>query len=198
MVSTAHLVLALLFLALAVALTTETSPRWGRAVAFEPKLSGALKRWGHLGAATVLVQSALGGMVRHLDAGLACPDVPLCLGRVVPPLANPLIGLHFAHRLLGALAVFVVIMGTLAVLRAGAGGRLALLAVSGTGLVLAQIGLGVWSVAGRLAVTPVSLHTLVGALLFAVATAQARLGRTADGVEHGALAPQTSRPATFR
>ena len=41
-----------------------------------------------------VVQSLLGGMVRHLDAGMACPDVPLCLGRVVPPMIHPLVALH--------------------------------------------------------------------------------------------------------
>ena len=111
------------------------------------------------------------------------------LGRVVPPLVSPLLGLHFTHRLLGIVAAFVLIAGTLAVLRAGARGRIALLAASGTALVLVQIGLGVWSVAGRLAVTPVSLHTLVAALLFATAAAQARLGRIGENRMRGAIAP---------
>lgn len=192
-ISTAHLVLALLFLALAVALVTESSTGWHTKATSGPRLSGALRRWGHAGAVIVLVQSVLGGVVRHLDAGLACPDLPLCLGRVVPPLVSPLLGLHFAHRLLGILTALAVITGTLAMLRAGARGRIALLAVSGTALVLAQIGLGVWSVASRLAVAPVSLHTLVAALLFATAVAQAHLGNIGDSRSRWLRAPpQTS------
>ena len=198
-VSTTHLMLALLFLALAVALTTESSTKWPATAAFGPRLSGALRHWGYAGAVIVFVQSVLGGLVRHLDAGLACPDVPLCFGRVVPPLVNRLLGLHFAHRLLGVLAAFAVIAGTLAMLRAGARGRIALLAVSGTALVLAQVGLGVWSVASRLAVAPVSLHTLVAALLFATAVAQAHLGNIGDSRRRGVRAPlQTSDVGTPR
>ena len=102
------------------------------------------------------------------------------------------------HRLLGIVAAFVLIAGTLAVLRAGARGRIALLAASGTALVLVQIGLGVWSVAGRLAVTPVSLHTLVAALLFATAAAQARLGRIGENRMRGAIAPLASGAGALR
>ena len=84
-------------------------------------------------------------------------------------------------------------------LRAGARGRIALRAVSGTALVLAQVGLGVWSVASRLAVAPVSLHTLFAALLFATAVAQAHLGNIGDSRRRGVRAPlQTSDVGTPR
>src|SRR3972149_5314746 len=36
-------------------------------------------------AALVYSQSALGAYVRHLEAGLACPDFPTCLGTWFPP-----------------------------------------------------------------------------------------------------------------
>ena len=56
-------------------------------------------------AALVFSQSALGAYVRHLDAGLACPDFPTCLGKWVPPLlAGPVLA-HFSHRTLGYLVL---------------------------------------------------------------------------------------------
>ncbi len=186
-VSTTHLVLALLFLALVVTLAVESSPRRGEAEAFAPGLRRALRRWGHAAAATVLVQSVAGGLVRHMEGGLACPDVPLCLGEVVPPFVHPLVALHFAHRVLGVITAVVVLAATGAILRAGARGAVARLAAVASALVVAQIGLGIWSVAGRLAVAPVSLHTLVAALLFAAAIALAGWGR---------VTPPSQPPAT--
>jgi heme A synthase len=141
-------------------------------------------------AGTVLMQSLLGGVVRHMDAGLACPDVPLCLGRVVPPLIHPLVTLHFAHRVLGVITALVVLAAVAAIFRAGARGGVARLAGAAGALVLAQIALGVWSVAGRLAVAPVSLHTLVAALLFATTVALARFGRVSE--THALGAPATA------
>ena len=92
-ISTAHLGLAFLFLALAVVLTVATGPsRWTTA---EPDPERA--RWvrtASLGlAGLVFAQSIVGAGVRHAEAGMACPDIPLCLGRVVPPFANGLIAL---------------------------------------------------------------------------------------------------------
>jgi heme A synthase len=53
-------------------------------------------------------------------------------------------------------------------------------------LVLGQVALGVLSVAGRLAVVPVSLHTLGAAALFATWVALVAWGRVA--AERGAAA----------
>ena len=175
-VSTAHLALALLFLALAVALAVESSPHGAEAAAFPDSLRSALRGWGGGAATLVLVQSLLGGLVRHLDAGLACPDVPLCLGEVVPPLDHPLVALHFFHRALAVITALVAAGAVIAIARAGARGRVLQLAMGALGLMLVQVALGIWSVAGLLAVLPVSLHTLVAALLFASTVALQRWG----------------------
>jgi heme A synthase len=175
-VSTTHLALALVFLALAVVLAVATSPHRAEARAFAPELRGALRAWGPTAAAFVLAQSLLGGLVRHLEAGMACPDLPLCLGRVVPPLDEPLVAVHFAHRVAAVLSGIVVLVAAAAILTR-ASGRIRRLAIAAAALVIAQIALGVLSVAGRLAVVPVSLHTLGAAALFAILVALAAWGR---------------------
>ena len=176
-VSTTHLTLAFLFLGLAVALAVETSPRRADAAIASPALRGALRRWGTTAAALVLAQSVLGGLVRHLDAGMACPDLPLCLGQVVPPLGQPLVAVHFLHRVLSLVTGMVVIATALKVRRRAARGPVRRLAGGAIVLVLLQIALGVASVATGLAVAPASFHTLGAASLFATTAALAAWGR---------------------
>jgi cytochrome c oxidase assembly protein subunit 15 len=113
-------------------------------------------------AALVFSQSSLGAFVRHLDAGLACPDFPACLGKWVPPLfAGPVLA-HFSHRTLGYLVLLTAAMLYLFVRRdpRQRGNRpLALLF-----LVLAAVQIGV----GALVVLS-GLHYLATALHLAVA-----------------------------
>jgi heme a synthase len=136
-----------------------TGPHRSEASAFPPELRAALRRWGIVAAAFVFVQSLLGGLVRHVEAGMACPDLPLCLGQVVPPLGEPLVAVHFAHRVVAVLTGVVVLAAAAAIAARGSG-RIRTLALAAAALVIAQIALGVLSVAARLAVVPVSLHTL--------------------------------------
>ena len=182
-VSTAHLTLALLFLGLAAALAVETSSRQADPADLTPDLRSALRRWGTAASGFVLIQSVMGALVRHLDAGMACPDLPLCLGQVVPPLGQPLVALNFLHRVMALVAGIVVVVAALTVLRSPVRGPLRRLAWSTISLLLLQIVLGVTSVATYLAVMPVSLHTLGAASLFVATVALAAWGR-----------PPSSRP----
>src|SRR2546422_173091 len=56
-----------------------------------------------LGALFAYTTIVVGGIVRGMDAGLACPDWPLCNGSVVPNLADARILVEYIHRLVAAL-----------------------------------------------------------------------------------------------
>ena len=55
----------------------------------------------------------VGATMRHTDAGLAIPDVPLAFGALIPPHWSQGIAIHFAHRV-GALIASVLIVAATA------------------------------------------------------------------------------------
>lgn len=177
-VSTTHLALALLFLVLATALAEVTGGR-----SSEPKPPRSGRVWGMVATALVFGQSLLGGVVRHTDAGMACPDVPLCMGEWVPPLGHPLVRLQYGHRVLGVAVALAILWGAASVWRLDP--RLRRWALAAVVLVTAQIGLGVASVATILAPIPVSLHTLFAAVLLVATTVWATAGLHASHDEPG-------------
>lgn len=181
-VSTTHLGLAFLFLGLAVVLAARTSPRFAERRPSDGGHRRLLRIRGWTAAGLVFLQSLLGAAVRHADAGMACPDVPTCLGEWAPPLGNGLVALHFAHRVAAILALAAVLWLAIGALRAHGMPGAVRRAVSGAvALTLAQITLGILSVTTLLAVTPVSLHTLGAALLLAVLVLLAAWGGEDDG-----------------
>lgn len=164
-VSTSHLGLAFLFLALATVLAVASGKGWLATAGTPGPARTQVRRAASFGALLVFGQSLVGAAVRHTDAGMACPDVPLCLGRWIPPLQETLVALHFSHRLLGLAVLGVALwVGHLAY-RRGPIGRVRTLGVLITVLAMAQVLLGFLSVFLRLAVAPVSLHTLLAASL---------------------------------
>lgn len=52
----------------------------------------------------------LGGVVRASEAGLGCPDWPLCHGQVIPPLERDVL-IEYSHRL-AAMTVGFMVLGT--------------------------------------------------------------------------------------
>jgi heme A synthase len=164
-VSTSHLGLAFLFLALATVLFVTSSSSWEDGIGPRPASRRILRVTAVLATVLTFAQSLVGAAVRHTDAGVACPDVPLCLGQWIPPLDNGLVILHYSHRSLGVVLLGAVLLaGHLAFWRGGSR-RLRLLGVAIAGVVTAQFLLGFFSVYFRLAVIPVSLHTLLAATL---------------------------------
>jgi heme A synthase len=132
-----------------------------------------------VGAGLVFLQSVLGGLMRHMDAGMACPDAPLCLGQVVPPPVNAPIAVHFSHRVLGILVALAVCVLAYRLHRSTLPFRIRRWGPVAAALVLTQVGLGFASVLTVLAVVPVSLHTLVAASLLAALVHVATVGEPA-------------------
>ena len=163
-VSTTHLALAFLFLALVTGLTVVTSPGWSEGSGAGERLVG-LRTLATSCAALTFLQSVLGGAVRHMDAGLVCPDVPLCLGQWVPPLQTATVAVHFGHRVTGLLLLITLLTLTVRALQSLGPSAARNLAIAAGVLVTLQVLLGFLSVYTRLAVLPVSFHTLLAAAI---------------------------------
>ncbi len=164
-VSTSHLGLAFVFLGLVAVLATVTNPAWTQGLGPGDEVRKTLRRIGISAVALVLVQSLVGAAVRHTDAGMACPDIPLCLGQWIPPISYPMVALHFGHRVLGLMVLAMALwVGHIAFWK-GRSVEIARMGVGAALVAMAQVLLGFLSVYYRLAVEPVSLHTLLAAIL---------------------------------
>ena len=108
-VSIGHAGLAQLFFCMTVTMAVVTSPRWRNTV--DPVDDPMLRKLAAATTALIYVQIILGATMRHNDAGLAIPDFPLAFGRLIPPVWNAQVGIHFAHRV-GALCVSIAILAT--------------------------------------------------------------------------------------
>jgi cytochrome c oxidase assembly protein subunit 15 len=108
-VSIGHAGLAQLFFCMTVSLALFTSRGWNRN---EPAVEDpTLRRVALATTVMIYLQILLGATMRHVEAGLAIPDFPLAFGRLLPPVWNAAIAVHFAHRL-GAVLVTIAILAT--------------------------------------------------------------------------------------
>ena len=153
LVSTAHLVNALLILAGLIVLAEGPRPP-----ALVPAKVGRL---AVAGLAALLLQLALGGYVRHAGAGLACPDFPLCSGSLLPHHWESAV--HWIHRWLGVLLLGVFVHLAIAARRTALGG----VAAAAAALAFVQVGLGIAAVLSGLAVPLRATHAVVAYLLWA-------------------------------
>ena len=167
-ISTTHLALAFLFLSLVTVLTAVTSPTRATGVLLtEQQLSrlSVVKKLGILSAILIFTQSVLGAVVRHTGTGLVCPDVPLCFGEWIPPLGTMPVVIHFSHRLLGIIVLISLLVLAYKSTKTIEDSTIRTLAFTAVGLGISQVILGFLSVYSLLAIIPVSLHTLIAALL---------------------------------
>lgn len=147
-----------------------------------------------LGLATSALMFALiviGSVVRTTGSGLACPDWPLCHGRLIPPLQFNIF-IEWFHRLI-ALLVSLLLFATVAwsLARRALRARLGGLALLATGLLLVQVLLGALTVWKLLHPSVVSSHLAVALLLFASMLALTLVARAEAGLvstNHAGLA----------
>jgi heme A synthase len=178
MVSTTHLGVSLIFFIYLIWLTFRL--REGDA---RPLLVPAgIRRWTLGAGILVYLQCLVGALMRHLGAGLACVDLPLCRGRVWPSGEHPSVLLHAGHRLIAVAAGIVVIGVAVAAFRAARGrpGMRALAVALGL-VVLVQIGLGAASILTFLDALPVTAHLGGAAALLAGLSCLLWSTRAADG-----------------
>ncbi len=167
LVSVAHATLAQSFFCLVVCLSYFTSSEWK----FDqpPKTAPISdRRIFIIMAALVYIQLILGALVRHSGAALAIPDFPLANGRLIPEFTSTQIVIHFLHRI-GAVIVLIWTMITAGLVFRNYRNRsqfvrpTIFLMIS----VLAQIGIGGWTVLSKTDVSVATAHVAVGALILA-------------------------------
>jgi heme A synthase len=164
-ISTSHLTMAFVFLALAVSMWARTTEGSVGRIRLAEELRAGLRPLAAGVVGLTFLQSIIGAYVRHSDAGMACPDVPLCRGFVIPPLDDAFVLTHFVHRVTGYLLLAATLWLGIWILRNVQDRTLRRLGHLAMGLIVLQVTLGFLSVLQFLAVAPVSLHTLGAALL---------------------------------
>ena len=121
-----------------------------------------------LGAIFAYTTIVLGGTVRGMGAGLACPDWPLCYGHVVPDLADPLVAVEYAHRLVAALTtLFLLLTLLVALLWFRSDVRLVSLSFASVALLVTQVGFGALTITSSLDWVVVTIHLALGTATFA-------------------------------
>jgi len=111
--------------------------------------------------ALVYFQAALGAYVRHLEAGLACPDFPTCLGRWLPSFLDRGVLAHYSHRVTGYLVFLTALALYLGVRRDPRQRDSRGLAAAFLFLVAAQVAVGVLVVLSGLEFLAAALHLAV-------------------------------------
>ncbi|MDB4969811.1 MAG: cyoE [Myxococcales bacterium] len=163
-VSTAHLAVSQLFFLTLIYIAFRARDDHRRA------LPAKVQRMALWGAIAVYVQMLLGALMRHLGAGLACTDVPLCQGKLWPTGVHPNVTLHVVHRLFALLVLGHLIGMAITTAKNTDRRGVKLLAVAAPLLAVVQITLGILSVTTFLDAVPVTAHLGVAALLLADCT----------------------------
>jgi len=166
-VSTAHLAVSqlffvtLIYIAFRAGQNSEAQPR------ALPKKVQRMTLWA---AGLVYAQMVLGALMRHLGAGLACTDVPLCQGKLWPTGVHPNVTLHVVHRLFALVVLGHLVGMAIVVAKNSQRGVVKALAVAAPVLAVVQITLGILSVTTFLDAVPVTAHLGVAAAILADCT----------------------------
>jgi cytochrome c oxidase assembly protein subunit 15 len=183
-----HACVAQAFFCLA-ALTALATSRWSisasRATMLFPA-AGRFIRFAGICVLAIYLQLIVGATMRHHDAGLAIPDLPLSYGKLLPPITSAQLAsvnhlrawdlnldpvtlgqiwLCFGHRIGAVVVTGLLLILIVSVLRHHRGGPLPVLAVILGGLLLTQLTLGVLTVIFRKPADVASAHVAVGALV---------------------------------
>ncbi len=119
-------------------------------------------RWHTVLCFTVLALIALGGAVRAMNAGLACPDWPLCFGEYVPDY-HPQVYFEFIHRVLaGTVGIVTLILNGTILLNKKLSRNVRILAGVSFLLLGSQVILGGLTVLKLLQSMIVTLHLIFG------------------------------------
>lgn len=171
-ISASHGVVAEIFFLLTGLLAFATSRWWVEAPA-DPaprrfSLRPPLVRSAFLLLLLILLQIAVGAVMRHSYAGLAIPSFPLAYGQLLPPFWDFKVTVNFLHTRVGGAAI--ALFGALLVYRVlRLRGRHPSFRLFGWALgllLLVQIGLGMMTVWTARMPVPTTFHLAVGALTF--------------------------------
>jgi heme A synthase len=141
----------------------------------------------------MFVLIVIGSVVRTTGSGLACPDWPLCQGRLIPPF-EPHVLIEWLHRTV-ALAASLLLLATAVWTLAHRATRRRLGGLVGlaVGLILVQILLGALTVWKLLHPVVVSSHLAVALLLFSTLLTLTLVAETEAAGEGGGWAPPVRR-----
>ncbi|MCB0342187.1 MAG: heme A synthase [Pseudobdellovibrionaceae bacterium] len=115
----------------------------------------------------VLFLIAFGGAVRAMNAGLACPDWPLCFGDFIPDY-HPQVYFEFIHRVLaGVVAIAVFVLNIKVIKHPQIKKSIKFLAWLSFAIIIAQVIMGGLTVLLLLHAKVVTLHLALGTGLFA-------------------------------
>ncbi len=168
-ISVSHAMLGQTFFCLMTILACVTSPRWSPGVPGSRPLDKRLFEFSFLVSVLFFVQLFLGASVRHLHGGLSIPDFPTVYGGFLPPVWNPQIAFHFAHRMTAYLLCVLVLVLAAKILRRERTDRIRIfLVVLWIGFIAIQIQLGALTIWLRRPVLVTAGHLAVGALCLMV------------------------------
>lgn len=105
-----HACLAQVYVCTLFALSISVSRSWMRPGLSNTEPSVAVRRWGLIACALLLVQLAVAAIMRHSFAGLAIPVFPQSTseGHWLPQAWDFRVGIHFTHRVLALILSFVL------------------------------------------------------------------------------------------